>query len=249
MTLRRLRHSFALALVLFLMSLSAPAQTPADGADTVVAGMTLMQMMNYGGWLMWVIAVLSVLTAALIVYGFIILNERHVAPESLRLEIVQMLRTGAVGEVRRVVEARHCALAAVATRVLDYLRDDPELSDTERLKDVIETEGARQSESLQAQQQYLMDMVAVAPMVGLLGTVFGMLRAFSGVAHEMANAKPVVLAEGISMALLTTAFGLIVAIPAMIAYSFFRRRAAVLIAGLERASSDILAACQNIRHK
>jgi biopolymer transport protein ExbB len=201
------------------------------------------------GWLMWVIAAISVLMVACVLYGFVMLTHRHVAPDPLREEIVHLLRTGAVGEVRRVVDARPCALSSVVGRVLEYLRDDPELIDTARLKDVLETEGARHAEALQAQQQYLMDIVGIAPMVGLLGTVFGMLKAFSGVAHELANAKPVVLSEGISMALLTTAFGLIVAIPAMGFHSLFRRKVAILTASLERAASDVFAACLNLRNK
>ena len=84
-------------------------------------------------------------------------------------------------------------------------------------------------------------------MIGLLGTVFGMLRAFGSVARDIASAKPVVLAEGVSQALVTTAFGLIVGIPAMMFYAYFRRRAAKQISHLEAASTDILTALMSKR--
>jgi len=79
-------------------------------------------------------------------------------------------------------------------------------------------------------------------MVGLLGTVFGMLRAFSAVALDIAKARPMVLAGGVSQALVTTAFGLIVGIPAMVFYAYFRRRASNLVSHLEAASTDVLTA-------
>jgi biopolymer transport protein ExbB len=233
------------ALTVLMVSVSAfaaPTDAPALGK------MTLMDMMAYGGLLMWVIAAISVFTVACVLYGLFMLTDRHVAPDALRQQIVQLLRTGAVGEVRRVVESRSCSLSSVVIRVLEYLRDDPELMDTTRLKDVMETEGARQTVWLQSQQQYLMDIVGLAPLVGLLGTVCGMLKAFSSV-HALASNKPDILIEGISMALLNTAFGLIVAIPAMIFHSLFRRKSMALIATLERASSDVFAACQHLRSK
>jgi len=124
---------------------------------------------------------------------------------------------------------------------MDHIKDVPK-TDAMLLKDIVEGEGARQSEAIQGQTQYLMDIAVVSPMIGLLGTVFGMLRAFSSVALDIAKAKPVVLAAGVSQALVTTAFGLIVGIPAMLFYAFFRRRASKLVSHLEALSADVLTA-------
>jgi biopolymer transport protein ExbB len=77
-------------------------------------------------------------------------------------------------------------------------------------------------------------------MIGLLGTVVGMLQAFNAVALDLAKAKPMLLAGGVSLALITTVAGLIVAIPAMIAFAYFRNRASGLVARLEMASTDLL---------
>ncbi len=76
---------------------------------------------------------------------------------------------------------------------LDHLKG---VSDMEPaiLKDILEGAGARESEKLQGQTQYLLDIAVVSPMMGLLGTVFGMLKAFNAVALDVASAKPVVLA-------------------------------------------------------
>lgn len=97
-----------------------------------------------------------------------------------------------------------------------------------------EAEGGRIAERLMSSVDWLADIAAIAPLVGLLGTVLGMFQAFGGIASDVsAGAKPVVLAQGVSQAIVTTIFGLIVAIPSLIGYAFFRRRAARRIAEIE----------------
>ena len=87
---------------------------------------------------------------------------------------------------------------------------------------------------------WLADIAAIAPLVGLLGTVLGMFQAFGGIATDVAaGAKPVVLAQGVSQAIVTTIFGLAVAIPSLLAHAFFRRRAARIIAALEEKADEI----------
>ncbi len=95
-------------------------------------------------------------------------------------------------------------------------------------------EGGRIAARVNAAVDWLADIAAIAPLVGLLGTVLGMFEAFGGIASDVAaGAKPVVLAQGMSKAIVTTIFGLVVAIPSLVAYAFFRRRAAKRIAELE----------------
>jgi len=107
----------------------------------------------------------------------------------------------------------------------------------------LEAEGKRIAARANAAVDWLADVAAVAPLVGLLGTVLGMFQAFGGIASDVsAGAKPVVLAQGVSQAIVTTIFGLVVAIPALVAYAFFRRRCAKRIAELEEACEEIAAA-------
>ena len=95
-------------------------------------------------------------------------------------------------------------------------------------------EGGRIADRMMAAVDWLADIAAIAPLVGLLGTVLGMFRAFGGIASDVAaGAKPVVLAQGVSQAIVTTIFGLAVAIPALLAHAFFRRRAQRRIAEIE----------------
>lgn len=95
-------------------------------------------------------------------------------------------------------------------------------------------EGGRIADAMMGAVDWLADIAAIAPLVGLLGTVLGMFQAFGGIASDVsAGAKPVVLAQGVSQAIVTTIFGLVVAIPSLVAYAFFRRRAAKRIAEIE----------------
>ncbi|MBO6167119.1 MAG: MotA/TolQ/ExbB proton channel family protein [Kiritimatiellae bacterium] len=102
-------------------------------------------------------------------------------------------------------------------------------------------EGSRIASQLFASVDWLADIAAIAPLVGLLGTVLGMFQAFGGIAADVtAGAKPVVLAQGVSQAIVTTIFGLVVAIPALLFHAIFRRRAARRVAELEEKADEIL---------
>jgi biopolymer transport protein ExbB len=101
-------------------------------------------------------------------------------------------------------------------------------------------EGARLADEIFSAVDWLADIAAIAPLVGLLGTVLGMFQAFGGIASDVATgAKPVVLAQGVSQAIVTTIFGLVVAIPSLVMHAFFRRRAARLVATLEEKADEI----------
>ena len=151
---------------------------------------TFGQAWNYGGALMWVLALFSVAALAVILYLWF-------------------------------AQSRWVFLPA-ALKELDAAKDK-------------EAEGARIAERAFAAVDWLADIAAIAPLVGLLGTVLGMFQAFGGIASDVAaGAKPVVLAQGVSQAIVTTIFGLAVAIPSLVAYAFFRRRAQKRITELER---------------
>ena len=104
-----------------------------------------------------------------------------------------------------------------------------------------EAEGGRIADRMYGSVEWLADIAAIAPLVGLLGTVLGMFSAFGGIASDVAaNAKPVVLAQGVSLALVTTIAGLMVAIPCMCFYAWFRRQAAKQVATLECLAADVV---------
>jgi len=229
----------ALCLGMVSTAFSQAADAAAEGASTNVYGMTLKQAWEYGGWVMWVLAAISVFALALVLYFMTALRGGAIVPRELISDILARIRSNDMSEVRRLSERHPCPFSAIVLSSLDCLRNVPRC-DVGMLRGAAEAEGARQSESIQGQTQLLLDVATIAPLLGLLGTVLGMLKAFSSVANDVASAKPVVLAAGVSQAIVTTIFGLIVAIPCMAFYAWFRRRAARQISNLEAATSEII---------
>jgi len=205
------------------------------------SGMSLREAWRCGGWIMWVLAGGSVIGLALSLYLFWTLRTSQMAPPSLLSELLMYVKAGDLATARRVCEVRSSPLARIALAAFDHLRNTT-ASEPALLRADVEAEGIRQAEAIQGETQLLLDLSVIAPMLGLLGTVMGMLKAFGSVATDVASAKPVVLAAGVSQAIVTTIFGLLVAIPAMVAYAYFRRRASRQIAALEAASTALVTA-------
>lgn len=205
----------------------------------VQPSMSLQEIIETGGWLMYVLGAMSIIGLGLIFYFFFVLRQEKIIPREFVRDIRQMLEAGRLDEARLATEKKPSAIAAITAAALDYTErvHDP---DPSLLKEIIEGEGSRQAALVQNQTQYLLDIAVIAPMVGLLGTVMGMLKAFNVVALDIAKAKPMLLAAGVSQALITTAAGLIVGIPAMMAYAYFRGQSSKLLSNLETASADLL---------
>ena len=207
-------------------------------------GITFLQAWSYGGWLMWVLAALSVLALALVIYLVLVHRSASVVPGDLVSDVLGRLQDNDPGEARRLCERRPCAFSDVTLAALDAVRTAPQGS-AARVKETLETAGAHVAGRIHATTEYLLDIATIAPLVGLLGTVLGMFKAFGAVANDVASAKPVVLAEGVSQAIVTTVFGLLIAIPVMVAYAFLRRRAARRVDELETAAADVAAALES----
>ena len=215
--------------------LASAAPAPADPAGQA---MTLAEIVKAGGPLMYALGALSVIALALVVYLAFILRQEAVVPRDLLHDLRDRLGAGRLDEARAACRGGRSALAAIADTALVY--QSRTASAPELLKEFIEGEGGRQAANLQNQAQYLLDIAVIAPMVGLLGTVTGMLQAFNAVALDLARARPMTLAGGVAQALITTIAGLIIGIPAMGFYAYFRSRVARLTALLEQASAEIL---------
>ena len=196
-------------------------------------GITLLEAWKCGGYLMWVLAGISVLALATVMYLLVAHRRGALAPRTLMSDVFSKLQVGDHGEARRLCERRPCAFASITLAALDAARGTP-AGQRANVTTAIETAGAHVAERLPASVDWLADLAAIAPLVGLLGTVLGMFQAFSGIASDLAaNARPVVLAQGVSQAIVTTAFGLAVSIPCLIFHALLRRRTAKRIASLE----------------
>jgi biopolymer transport protein ExbB len=195
-------------------------------------------MLKAGGPVLWLLGVLSVVALALIIYYFMSLRrDRIINGEFFRnargLATKHDLEGLSALCLRFDVPLSQIVLAAVeAVRRGD---DNPMA-----VREAVESEGERQATTLWVRINILLDIAVVSPMVGLLGTVIGMIKAFSSIALEMSAAKPILLAQGVSQALTATAAGLAVGIPAMIFYGYFRGRVQKLVLDLEASASQIV---------
>lgn len=218
----------------------ARAQVPgAEGADLMSQQVSVMEMLSRGGAIMIVLGLMSVVALALVIYLFVILRRSQVVPAKLKDDVLDKLEGGDWTGARAACGYAPCAFSELTVAAIDQARStDP--ANPQLLKDVIEGEGGRQAQIIQGQTQYLFDIAVLSPMVGLLGTVFGMIHAFNAVALDFTKAKPMLLAAGVGEALVATAAGLIVGIPTMAFFAFFRNRAARLVADLEVSAGQVM---------
>ena len=223
-------------LALFATSAAmAQSEPTADAAS----GITLVQFFKDGGSLMYVLAVISVFFIANVIYLFATLRSGVTIPRAVFNDVMDKIRGGRFDEARKICDYKPSPFTHVAMAGIDYAVAVPE-ADPVMLNAAIEGEGARQATRIQGRTQWLLDIAAISPMVGLLGTVIGMLGAFHAVSDTIASAKPVALAQGVSLALITTIAGLVIAIPAMAFYAWFRRQASKQVAALECLAADLV---------
>ena len=210
-----------------------------------ITGITLAEAWRNGGPLMWVLAGLSVIALAIVLYLLLAQRRAAITPRTLVSDVFSRLQTSDYGEARRLCQRRPCPFGVLVLAALDAVRGAPQ-GTKPPVSAAVETAGAHLAERIQAAVDWLADIAAIAPLVGLLGTVLGMFQAFGGIASDVsAGAKPMVLAQGVSQAIVTTIFGLAVAIPALIAYAFFRRRAQRRIDEVqEKATEELLKLAQ-----
>lgn len=215
-----------------------PTAAPEGGVATTT--MTLWKLIQDGGWAMIPLGFLSVVTLMLVlVYLFTLRRGAILTPHYMNTADVLLKKRDYLGLL--AISSRHSeAVARVVQRTLDFATKNPTAS-FEVVKDIAETEGASQAASLQHRTVYLADIGMLAPMIGLLGTVFGIIRSFGVLGSGQATqSRDVLLASGVSEALVATATGLLLGITAMFFYSVFRNRVQSLISDLEIASAHIL---------
>jgi len=114
-------------------------------------------------------------------------------------------------------------------------------ADFAQAREIAETEGTRVATNLNNRVTYLADIATIGPLVGLFGTVIGIIRSFGALGSELGPSRYILLSKGISEALINTCGGLGIGITAMIFYAIFRGRAQRLVSELESTSSHLIA--------
>ena len=189
---------------------------------------TVYDLALAGGWLMIPIALCSIVALAIVVERWMALSSRKLLPSAFQGGLEQAL--GASPEkAAEFCEKEPAIVARVFAAGLRRWRGSR--ADVER---AVEDAGAREISALTRRLRPLVIVVALAPLLGLLGTVFGMIEAFQLMAINKANGRPDLLAGGIAKALITTAGGLLVAIPTQVAWYWLRGKVDRFAAAIER---------------
>ena len=194
----------------------------------------VFELIQKGGFFVYPIILCSVIGLAIFLQKMWILRTKNIIPELFLEQLYSFLSQGKLGEAEVYARANNSSIARIALAALES-SDKPK----EELREEIEEAGRKETLELMRYTEGLGTISSVSTLLGLLGTISGMIKIFKVIAD-----KPIVnppeLAGGISEALYTTAFGLLVAIPAFIAYKYIVGRADELIALMEEESRKIM---------
>ncbi len=196
----------------------------------------MFSIIQAAGWPIWPLIACSVLALALVIERFVSLKTAKVAPPRLLDEAVAVSRHAVpAADVVSQLE-QNSALGEVLASGFRVLASNPRSSE-EELRAAMEGTGRSVAHRLERYLSALGTIASAAPLLGLLGTVIGMIEIFGSQAPGgTTGGNPAQLAHGISIALYNTAFGLIVAIPALIFWRYFRARVDEYLLVLELAS-------------
>jgi biopolymer transport protein ExbB len=235
--------------ILFLLVLVLAPN--AYGAEAPKAGLKSMQELNFlelfiqGGPVMYPLAGLSIIAASLCLLYLFTIRQNSVVSDRFMDAAESMIRSRDLQGLASFCRRQSECMARITQRVLDFIIANPSVTLAE-VREITESEGSRQSGILTSRVSYLSDIGNVAPMLGLLGTVLGMIQSFFELSTGNEGVKHMQLSSGISTALITTAAGLIIAIPTLLAYAFFRTRTQRYIGEMEAASSHLVALLQTL---
>ncbi|MEY2480815.1 MAG: biopolymer transport protein ExbB [Verrucomicrobiota bacterium] len=232
-------HLLALALLAKATPLLAQTATPGILPD-MPRSRSILDAMIQAGPVMVPLFALSIFSVMLVIVYLLTIRRGAVASSGYMATADALLRKRDQLGLLAVSNRHGEALARVVQKMLDFTTKNPN-ADFQQVREIAETEGTRAAASLNNRVTYLADIGMIAPMLGLLGTVIGIIRSFGALGADLGSARYVQLSKGISEALINTSAGLAIGIPAMIFYAFFRGRAQKLISELESGVTHVLA--------
>ena len=186
----------------------------------------MLSIIKAAGWPIWPLILCSIVALAIIVERTWSLRYSIVMPRNLLAQSVQEFRQNGVNPQMLARLAAGSPLGAILAAGLKNVRSTPAI-----MKEAIEEAGRATAIDLDRFLTSLGTISAIAPLLGLFGTVVGMIEIFGSQTPQGGN--PLVLAHGISIALYNTAFGLVVAVPSMIFYRYFRAKVDTLLVDME----------------
>lgn len=237
------------AAVLLLTATFASAAAANPEAKSSSTQVDLLEVLAQGGPMMYPLAVLSVITVLLILMFMLTMRRNTIVSDRFMNEAEPMIRRRDYLGLIAFSHRRNECMARIAQKSLEFIAGNPS-TPFENVREVAQTEGSRQAGILTSRITYLSEIGAIAPMIGLLGTVMGMIKAFIEISEGgKQGVRQMQMAVGVSEALIATASGLAISILAFMAYSLFRARVQRYISELEAASTHFIALLNEQFHR
>ena len=210
----------------------------------------MISIIQAAGWPIWPLIACSLAAMALVLERFVSLKTARVAPPRLIDEAITVSKSSV--PTLNIVDqlAQSSLLGEILSSGFRALHADPSINE-EDLRATIEGAGRQAAHTLERYLAALATIASAAPLLGLLGTVIGMIEIFGSQAGGggAGVGNPAQLAQGISIALYNTAFGLIVAIPTLIFWRYFRARVDAYLLAMELASERFARHLNTLRNQ
>lgn len=193
------------------------------------------EIMEQGGILMWPIFACSIVGLAITIERFLVLRRATIDTREFMDTMRQVLRQNRIQEAIEICDETHAPVARIMKAgILKHNRSK------EEIREAIEDAGHLEIPRLERHLSALATCGNISPLLGLLGTVSGMIKAFAQIQNLRGQVNPSDLAEGIGNALMTTAAGLTVAIPVYVVYNYLVTRVDNMVVEMEISSSELV---------
>lgn len=210
-------------------------ETAEEGVALEEPGRNLIDMVKVGGWTMYPLGILSIAGLGLIVYNFITIRPKKLLNVDMVEEVSAKAQEFKIEEARQICADNPSPLTNICDAGLERITAD--FVDAEAMEKAMEEASVEELSGPFVYINYLSVVASLSPMVGLLGTVSGMVKAFNAIAAQGVG-QPQALANNISEALITTATGMIVGIPAMFFFFYFKNKYGKITASVSRIIGD-----------
>ncbi|PYJ37762.1 MAG: MotA/TolQ/ExbB proton channel family protein [Verrucomicrobia bacterium] len=207
-------------------------------AETPGTVQTIMSFFVKGGLFMWPLLACSIVSVTTIILRGIALREKNVMPLAIESEIERLVPGASPERLMRIVSYDQSSLARIARVALQHLRG-PRSENVE----VVETRARHEMVRLEKGLIVLEVITGIAPLLGLIGAVSGLVHVFSNLGLSSGASDTRQIALGISEALNATVFGLSIAVPTLIAFSYFSKKVEVMSVEMETLVVELISKC------
>ncbi len=221
--------------ILMQLQDSLASQDTTMVAEAATETTTFIDTLMLGGYIMIPIILLSFLTLYLFGERLYVIRKAQANPKRITERIRDYVQAGDIGGAKAFCEAQDTPITRILMHGLERLGRP-----IAEIQDAVQASGKHEAFELEKRTDLLASIAGIAPMLGFLGTVTGMIRAFQQIQGLQGNVNPSVLAGGIWEALLSTAAGLVVGILAFFFYNYLLGRIGRLVNDMERSATDFI---------